>query len=209
MASQEKITPKALSRRFNKYYSRKPELQRRFGEGEKYSLGWAAIVGSEVYGLFAGMISGDTVPKDTDLLLQCPRMHENIRDLDDFPLSLTRFASFYIEVGGKRVDLIYLSSLFPNKPDRSIDDFFENNIYNIQNVAYFPRERRIVCNDCGLDAIESRVLRFGNLKAAKAIAQERIGKKNMSIEEMLVRMMEEKKKQFQDFRYELPTGIRS
>ncbi len=197
------VTKKGLTRRYNKYYSENLDLQTRFNEGKKYSGGWAGIVGSEVYGLFAGSIA-----KDTDLLLQEPIQNENLKSLDDFALGITRFASFYITVRNTKVDIIYLSALFPNNPDRSIKDFFEGNIYNVQNLAYFPRDKKIICDDYGIEAINSRTLRFLNLGAATAIARKRIGKKNMSIEAMLVQMIEEKIRQTPSFSYELPEDFK-
>ncbi len=195
-----------LSEIFKAHYENDPELQHRFSIGSNYSGGWTGIVGSTVYGFLAGM---KEEPKDTDLLLEKPRTGENIKRLDRHPIELTGFASLRLEYRGKSIDLIFFPSL-AQKTNPQMSDFFDANIYNIQNFMYLPEKSRIICNEAGLEALNGRVLRFQNFERAKAAAEILLEKKGgTSIERMLVQMIEEKSGQLIDFKYELPEDVKS
>ncbi len=194
-----------LIERFNIHYEENRDLRDRFSIGSNYSGGWTGIIGSTVYGFLAGM-KGE--PKDTDLLLERPRTGENIRHLDRYPMEFTGFASIRLKYRGKGIDLIFFPSLI-QKTNPQLSDFFESTIYNIQNFIYFPEEKKVVYSDTGLEAVSGRILRFHNLPRARAAAEMLIKDRDISIEEMLVQMIEKKAEQLTDFKYELPAELLS
>ena len=197
------LTHKGFSQQYNRYFEQNESLQKAVERGEAYSKGKVYIIGSAVYGFFSGMKKS---PKDIDLLLEKPLTGENLKQLDNLELKLTAFATPYLEMDGLRIDLNYLASFMPNIANPTIDDFFKgSNIYNVQNIAYIPYKG--IIGEGGMDAINSRILRVDNFERARIAAEKRLkGKKNISVEEMIMHMIMEKAAAL-GFDYEFPEEI--